>query len=192
MPNIFQNFQDIKNPWLGKFADSWTRTTTHSYHRKKRSSLRPANKYHCGLHYVFSSNDRESYLKNGVINSHTVIHLFDNATHDVVPSKDILLVVKSLHVINPILKNLYIRSDNARCFNSCSSVIEITGIKSYLSRDLILQILKVENGSMTAEESSSSLKSTVAMYVNKDNGVRTAFGFPAAIKKGNSVNTSIW
>lgn len=36
---------------------NWMWTTTHSYHRKKRTSLRPTNKSLFGLHYVSSSND---------------------------------------------------------------------------------------------------------------------------------------
>lgn len=38
-------------------------------------------------------------------NSHTVVHLFDNATQDAVTSNAILLdTLKKLHEINPMLK----------------------------------------------------------------------------------------
>lgn len=62
-------------------------------------------------------------------NSHTVFHLFDNATQDAVTSNAILVdTLKKLHEINPMLKKAYIRSENAGCFHSYSSVFVIIGI----------------------------------------------------------------
>lgn len=67
-----------------------------------------------------------SYLKKGVINSHTLVHLFDNATRGAVTSNAFLLnTFKKLHEINTILKKAYIRTDNSGCFQSYSSVFGI-------------------------------------------------------------------
>lgn len=108
-----------------------------------------------------------SYLKNGVINSHNVVHLFDNATQDAVTSNAILLdTLKKLHETTPMLKKAYIRSDNYGCFHSYSSVLGIIGI----NRESPISVSRVDF---------AHLKSTVAKYVNEGNDVRTASDFLA-------------
>lgn len=91
-----------------------------------------------------------------------------------------------------MLKKAYIRSDNAGCFHSYSSVFGIIGI----NRESPISVSRVDfadpqGGKSICDRRAAHLKSTVAKYVNEGNDVRTASEFLAAIKNSNSVNTSI-
>lgn len=91
-----------------------------------------------------------------------------------------------------MLKKAYIRSDNAGCFHSYSSVFGIIGI----NRESPISVSRVDfadpqGGKSICDRRAAHLKSTVAKYVNEGNDVRTASEFLAAIQNSNSVNTSI-
>lgn len=58
---------------------------------------------------------------NGVLHSHTIVHIFDNANQDAVTSnailKDSVLKLKEKN-----LTKAFIRSDNAGCFHSVDAI----------------------------------------------------------------------
>lgn len=90
--------------------------------------------------------------------------------------------MKKLHEINPMLKKAYIRSDNAGCFHSYSSVFGIIGI----NRESPISVSRVDfadpqGGKSICDRRAAHLKSTVAKSVNEGNDVRTASEFLAAI-----------
>lgn len=60
---------------------------------------------------------------NGVLHSHTIVHIFDNANQDAVTSNAILKdSVLKLKEKNQNLTKAFIRSDNAGCFHSVNAI----------------------------------------------------------------------
>ncbi|KAK3084477.1 hypothetical protein FSP39_014148, partial [Pinctada imbricata] len=134
-----------------------------------------------------------TFFLDGEMSSHTIVHLFDNATQDAVTSNAILLdTLRKLHEIKPNLVRAYLRSDNAGCFHSYSSIF---GIKS-INGESPIKVERVDfadpqGGKSICDRRAAHLKSTIRKFVNEGNDVRSAADFLCAVKKSNTVNTSI-
>lgn len=134
-----------------------------------------------------------TYIINGVLHSHTIVHIFDNANQDAVTSNAILKdSVLKLKEKNQNLTKAFIRSDNAGCFHSVEAFFCIP----LLNQVSALKVVQVDfadpqGGKSICDRRAAHIKGSIRNYVNEGNNVTTSNEFLSAVIKSNIKNVQV-
>lgn len=134
-----------------------------------------------------------TYIINGVLHSHTIVHIFDNANQDAVTSNAILKdSVLKLKEKNQNLTKAFIRSDNAGCFHSVEAIFCIP----LLNQVSALKVVQVDfadpqGGKSICDRRAAHIKGSIRNYVNEGNNVTTSNEFLSAVIKSNIKNVQV-
>lgn len=134
-----------------------------------------------------------TYIINGVLHSHTIVHIFDNANQDAVTSNAILKdSVLKLKEKNQNLTKAFIRSDNAGCFHSVEAIFCIP----LLNQVSALKVVQVDfadpqGGKSICDRRAAHIKGCIRNYVNEGNNVTTSNEFLSAVIKSNIKNVQV-
>lgn len=128
---------------------------------------------------------------NGVLHSHTIVHIFDNANQDAVTSnailKDSVLKLKEKN-----LTKAFIRSDNAGCFHSVDAILCIP----LLNQVSALKVVQVDfadpqGGKSICDRRAAHIKGSIRNYVNEGYNVTTSNECLTAVIKSNIKNVQV-
>lgn len=130
---------------------------------------------------------------NGVLHSHTIVHIFDNANQDAVTSNAILKdSVLKLKEKNQNLTKAFIRSDNAGCFHSVEAIFCIP----LLNQVSALKVVQVDfadpqGAKSICDRRAAHIKGSIRNYVNEGYNVTTSNECLTAVIKSNIKNVQV-
>lgn len=134
-----------------------------------------------------------TYKTDEDIHSHTIIHVFDNASQDTTTSNAILKdCVDRLKAKYPKLLKAYVRSDNAGCFHRVEGIFGIPCLNEQSDLKIVqVDFADPQSGKSICDRRAAHIKGSVRKYVNEGNNVTTSFEFLNAVTKTNIKNVEI-